>query len=134
MASCEHCHSYQERKVDGRLEDMLLASHVLLRIKNLIAKIKEVIQMHSQGKIALRCKLAEGGPIRAIEISQDATLNELLKKALQAFFPQQSSFPPYRLAFNTKLATNLSQTVRDAGLKPEEEVLLMPQQVTSGAN
>jgi hypothetical protein len=116
-ASCVFCRSYLPRKVDGALDAALKKK-----------ARKEVKRMK------LRIQLADGGPIKTIDADPGEPLAALLQRAIRTFWPDgQVDRSQYTLAFNNRPANNLRQTIRSAGLKPEELVHLMPQRVESGS-
>jgi TUG ubiquitin-like domain len=68
---------------------------------------------------------------KKFKVDEDETVKQLLEKAIQHFGAQQ----PHLLALYTTAGqeiTNEAQTVRQAGIRPHDKLLLRPSQVRGG--
>ena len=73
------------------------------------------------------------GMPKELAAKENETIKSLLDRAIQAFGPLQN---PHLLALFTKDGNELpdAQTVKEAGLKPHDQLLLRPSAVRGGTN
>jgi len=73
------------------------------------------------------------GDVEKIKLDSTDTLAELLRKGLDALYPNQhKDAADYDIVLAGAVVTDLSQTVADAGLHDRSEIVITPKDVSRG--